>query len=548
MTVPSTDRQTSVMEHIASLLRIFSSREQLALTAVLLLHLALVIPLAATLNIWVDEAFTLGSTDGGIVHAFRRALNFELQPPLYFILLTLWRTLDDSLFFARFFSILCTASTVVLAGSLARRYLPGVRPALVAAVVAFNPLTVYTAVDARFYAMTLVLSALLLLFFHDGYVATEPSQTARRRYTAVAVTALYTHYFLGFLLAAGGAALLLFRCAVVRPYLVGMMATAILFAPLALMTVRQIESVEATVVQTQTLAEGTKLVWSTGWRYILPVNQENPLAKVRGWVARLLLPLALLAALVRRQRPTPVVLVLLTIAATVSLFFVGVSVRLGPDFMHFQHATVLYLPILLAALALLQYVGGVRAAATGALASVVFSAPYLMETYAPLAKGGDWIRVSRYIERHESTSEPILVFRSVFALDFGYHYAGRNQIIPLPRPIGEERFDLKDQVLWDESEILQALSGQLDSTRRFWLVTSHTVLFRGIDIHYEILESFVARHCNILHDKSFRGSRVRLLKLRLEDRKPNEARGRETEIQQVLVHQLEERDSPTEEQ
>ena len=489
-----------------------------ALALVVLLHLAWVIPLAAILNIWIDEAYTLQSTGGGLVHAVRRALDFELQPPLYFVLLKLWRSLDDSIFFARLFSIFCTTSTVVLAEKLARRYLPSVSPVLVAMVVAFNPLTVYAAVEARYYALALLLSALLLLFFHDGYMATQPSTAARRWYTASAVAVLYTYYFLGFLLAAGGAALFLMRRSeALRKYILDMVVTALLFAPLAVTTWRQMGSVGANgVTETKTLAEGVTLVWQTAWRQLLPVNQDNPLAVVRGWVSRLAVPLLLLGALAHRRRPTSVVLVPLILAATVSLSLVGIAMRLGSDFVKPQHTTILYLPVLLAALALLQYVVGVRAASLAAVVSLFFAGTYVLETYAPLAKQGDWIRVSRYIERREADLEPILVFRGEYVLDFGYHYAGKNRLIPLPRPMPADRYDLKSQVLRDESEILRAIEGKLGAARRFWLVTSHTQVFRGIDVHPEIMEGFAVGRCVVLRDESFLASRVRLLELRPE--------------------------------
>ncbi|MBP6733082.1 MAG: glycosyltransferase family 39 protein [Chromatiaceae bacterium] len=503
------------------------NRERVALAVVVLLHLALVVPLAAVLNVWIDEAYTLRATGDGLAHAVRQALGFELQPPLYYVVLTLWRGLDDSPFFARLFSILCTASTVVVAGSLARRYLPGVAPALVAGVVAFNPLTVFAAVEARFYAPALLLSALLLLFFHDGYIAAEPSSTGRRRHAAAAVAALYTHYLLGFLLAAGGAALLaLRRLAGLRRYVVAMILAAALFLPLAVTTVRQAETVGATGVSaTLSMVGAAGLVWTTAWRQLLPVNQDSPLAVVRRWVSRLALPSVLLAGLASRRQPTAGVLMPMILAAVVSLFFVGVATRLGAEFVRPEHAVSLYLPILLAGLALLQYVGGARAATLGTLVSLTFSVPYLLATYNPPSQLGDWIRVAQYIEEHESVHEPILVYKAEFVLALRYHYAGPNRLIPLPRPTNEDRYSLTEQILQDQSEISGALSGHLGKARRFWLITSQTQPFRGIDFHPEILEEFVARRCSVLRDQAFVGSRVRLLEIQPQ------AEGLGTELQ-----------------
>lgn len=500
-----------------SLLKEFSFNERFALAAVVLLHLAVVVPLAATLNIWIDEAYTLQSTSNGLAYAVQRALNFELQPPLYYLVLTFWRKLDDSLFFARLFSICCTTSTIVVVGGLAKRFLPGVPAVLVAAVVAFNPFTVYVAIEARPYALALVLSALLILLFHDGYIAVHPSAAARRRYTVMAAVALYTHYFLGFILTAGGAILVLIRqSAALRKYLVGMAITTILFIPIMIMVPHQMVSIHSTGVRSLTFIAGVKLVWNAAWDYMLPVSEDSPLAVLCRWVSRLALPLGLLTVLIRRRRPTAELWALFILTAVISLSFVVVAIRLGTEFMLLRHTTVLFLPILLVAMAALQYAGGVRAMMIGALASLLFAGPYLAETYAPLARSGDWMRVSRYIEQYEETSEPILVFKAEFTLALRYHYIGHNRLIPLPRPPNEEHFDQIIQVINSESQILEALSGRIGVARRFWLVTSSTKPFRGVDFHPEILEEFIARYCTVLQDKSFLKSRVRRLELRSE--------------------------------
>lgn len=501
------------------ILWLFRSGERIAIVVVVFLHLLLVFPLAAILNIWIDEAFTLESTREGLIHAVWRALDYEFQPPLYFIIMTLWRSLNDSIFFARIFSIICTTSTLILAGALARRYLPGIRPWLVAAVVAFNPLTVYAAVDIRFYAPALFLSGMLLLLYYDGYIAKKPSPAARLWYTITAIAALYTHYFLGFLLAAGGVALIILRdTANLRKYLVNMMITAIFFAPLAVVTLHQMQNIkDMHVLPTQTFQAGCKIIWQAAWKHVLPpIGWDNTLDLeiIRGWISRLAVPLILIIAFARRQRPPMILFILLIFAVVVGLFFFGVAVRLGPDFMRMRHTTELYLPVLLAMLALIRYAGGGRLATFGAFVSLVFSALCLVETYAPLAKHGDWVRVSRYIEQHEQRSEPILMFVAEFVLDFGYHYTGCNQLLAIPRIPRDWRFDYESQVLDDESEILMVLKAHIGPTGRFWLITSGGKPNKGINYHPEILEGFITRRCNVLSDESFYGSRVRLLELR----------------------------------
>lgn len=69
-----------------------------SLGVVSILQLLLTLPLAARLNLWLDEAYSLHTTGGGTLRALDEAIRHELQAPLYFIVLQLWRELDHSLF------------------------------------------------------------------------------------------------------------------------------------------------------------------------------------------------------------------------------------------------------------------------------------------------------------------------------------------------------------------------------------------------------------------------------------------------------------------
>jgi hypothetical protein len=42
------------------------------------------VPLAAALNVWIDEAFTLHTTGAGPLHAWAQAVTFEAQPAAVF--------------------------------------------------------------------------------------------------------------------------------------------------------------------------------------------------------------------------------------------------------------------------------------------------------------------------------------------------------------------------------------------------------------------------------------------------------------------------------
>ena len=125
------------------------------------LNFGITLALALTLNIWDDDAFSLSTSGKDIWYAVKHALQFEMQPPLYFVLLNLWRSLSDSAFFASLFSILCITLTLYVVAELALRFDKESHPGWITAVIALNPFVIYAAVEIRVYAFAILLSAVV---------------------------------------------------------------------------------------------------------------------------------------------------------------------------------------------------------------------------------------------------------------------------------------------------------------------------------------------------------------------------------------------------
>src|SRR6476620_6828221 len=103
-------------------------------------HLLIVLPLAWHLNIWSDEASSLYSTEH-ISFAFQNAASIERQAPLYFWILSLWRTVNGSIFFARLLSALFSVAAIWLFAGLTQRVLKSRRASLLAtAFFAVHPI------------------------------------------------------------------------------------------------------------------------------------------------------------------------------------------------------------------------------------------------------------------------------------------------------------------------------------------------------------------------------------------------------------------------
>ena len=109
-------------------------------------------------------------------YAVRQSVHFEFQPPLYFVLLTIWRKVCETAFFSRLFSVFLISSFLIVISNISRRLIPDISPAFTTLIFALNPFVIWAAVEARVYALALLLSSLLVLFFVDGFLVGKPKK------------------------------------------------------------------------------------------------------------------------------------------------------------------------------------------------------------------------------------------------------------------------------------------------------------------------------------------------------------------------------------
>ncbi len=462
------------------------------------LNLLITIPLARILNVWVDEAYTLLTTGSTLKHAVGSALYFEYQPPFYFATLNLWRSLDHSIFFARLFSVLCVAITIYAAGQLSIRYLKGFNPAWALVAIAINPATIWAAEEIRVYALAGLLGALLLWTFYDGYLTEGQPRNSRSLYVILAIIAVYTQYFLGFLLAANLVAMLVMRrVQALRAYALGMIVVAIFCLPIAYVLRGQIASGTSTFASALGPAQLANVILSTLLSYILP------LAWISAWYV---LPIGFTAAAVivvlaaRRLQVEGRGLCAIAAVATICLF-IGLAMTKEPFAPRYVY--VLFIPLVFAWLAVLASLARhTRIIATiWLIAFVICSALSLRFTYHALAKTGDWQRVATFIMTSEQPNEPILVFGFSYTLPLKVYYSGNNPIVALPT------YALRDE---------QQIETKLDSTpgphALVWLVKTDRCRRENVDLHCPMLEDFIARHFTVVTSRAFYGSSVRLLR------------------------------------
>lgn len=200
---------------------------------IILSYLVITVILAKITNVWIDEAYSLHTTQYDIKQTLISALNFEKQSPLYFIILNIWRNVNDSFYFARLLSVICMIVSLIVVAKISRKLVKDMHPGWITAVVAFNPFVIEAAIEIRCYALVFLFSALLCFFFMDAYLTDEPNVRAKWFYILFSIVSLYTFYYLGFLLVANAISLIILkRWRSLKSYFINMIFVGICFLPM----------------------------------------------------------------------------------------------------------------------------------------------------------------------------------------------------------------------------------------------------------------------------------------------------------------------------
>ncbi|KXK00892.1 MAG: hypothetical protein UZ17_ACD001001945 [Acidobacteria bacterium OLB17] len=498
-----------------------------ALLAVIAVHLAIVLPLAYWLTIWADEASTLYTTQNGLLYAFRHAWVDEKQAPLYFWIMALWRSINDSVFFARLFSIASTTAAIYLVWKFARCFLSGRAAAITAVFFGLHPLTIWAALEVRGYAVGLVIAA-VLVHLNEALIAQGENARLRPRilFIATAAFALYTNYYLGFVLAGCFAANIVSgRAKNVVNFLLSMIPAAILFLPQALLVKSQFAINTGGFQDPTSVIEGLRLIWQHLVTMLLPAGvfpteDFSYLAFARLWIVRVVLAAVVFFAVIGRRNISNRTWRLAALAAATFGGLFAAYLAVGSDLVELRHATVAFVPTLLAAIslgsdlsdAIVSQTYKLSMAAAGGVIFAVFFQASIVGLYPQLTKRGDWDRVADYLAQ-SSEFRSIYVFPVYDALALKQTYTrslkGKLHIAPED---GFFRFTRdapqgSPNSLAVETEFF--ISAIDPNAKEIWLVTGSICTET---LACTPLETYVKANYTIVTEQDFYLEKVRLLR------------------------------------
>lgn len=478
-------------------------------------YYCIILFLADYLNIWEDEVYSLNTSSGSLRYAFNQSFEFEFQPPVYFLFLTLWRILSGSVFWARLLSILFIIISQVILFHFVKN-ITGKRIAtLTSMLFLLNPLTVFAALEIRTFPLVLLLSTLITTCFFNTYFSNKISAGVRIGFILLSLFGVFTQYFIGFLLF-GNAVVLLFRknWETLKIYVLDMLLPlfmVILFLPLIVKSSGYQASSLPLYNRTfiDFILEVKSFISMVTMGYFLPLDHIN--SKMLQWIIRILSVGLLLWSLnfkeIRKYFQLSLPFIILSLV--VLLFYILILIMFGKYAIEYKYTVALFVPLFIVVLCLF---GSIKLKLR-ILFFIWLSLIYIsfgFNKYYHLYKVNDVRSLCNYIEMTEGNCTPIFVYRNISGENLGYYYDGINEIVPIPEPFHYDRVFGPEQ--WEiNDEDINRLDKKLLHYSSFYVVIDNSSL-RGVNESKAVLLEYLLKNFKIEEMKVFNG-KVALYKI-----------------------------------
>ena len=439
-----------------------------------------IIYLAFTLNIWEDELYSLNTSSKSLSYAFNQSLVFEAQPPAYFISLTLWRSVSNSIIWARLFSVLIIFLSQIVLFLVIREVADKKIAKIFSVLFLLNPIVIFSILEIRLYSLIILLTLLILYKFFNSYYRNKVTYVGRSVFVIISIFGVFTQFFIGFILFAN-AIVLLFekKYRELKIYILDMalpLFLLLLFIPYIRSSIGLHDSLlppeNYTLIEFSTLI--AKLFMLKTYNYLLPFDFELP--GIIYWVFRigiiilflLSLDVSYYRSIVKRMLP------FIILSLVIYLFFTVVYFLFGTSYSQNKYSLVLFVPLFVSLAIIFKYIKSSYLYVW----IVLFAALYLVNSirqFPGLYKHKDYKSVCMYIYNHDENGKPVFAFRNVSAEILNLYYKGNTTVYPIP-----DKFSYTDEFSsrqWTiESNDLEKLSKIISQDSSFYVIIDDSPL------------------------------------------------------------------------
>ena len=152
-----------------------------------------------------DDIYTIHSTSGNFLKSLHQAIHFEMQAPLYFLLMSLWREISETLYWAKLFHYISFMISTVFFYKILRMLIFNRKNVYILLLFfALHPFLFYISNDLRRYSLALMFAVITLYYFIRIYIKGYNGRTDRIYLIIFSTAGIFNDYYHTFLLASLG--------------------------------------------------------------------------------------------------------------------------------------------------------------------------------------------------------------------------------------------------------------------------------------------------------------------------------------------------------
>lgn len=458
--------------------------------------------------VWEDELYTLHTTERSVPFAFSESYNFEGQPPVYFVLLSAWRYLSESLFFARSFSVLFVLLSGLLIYKLCRILSDHYFSTLITVLFLVTPFVVGQSFDTRLYSFIIFLALLSLYTFYNAYLIDDSkSNVYKLLHCFISLAGVFTEYFFIFPLIAQAISLIPLRgLKKFINYSLIQFPVAVLFVINYLIVSKGLHIYSGTSLLP---AEMFRKLFMSVQNFLFSFNSIS-----LGFFVRKLIWLLYFIWLISifrnlkfsfrslQERTKPFlfqIIISVLIFLLFTLFFLTQKIPYYDKYM-----SVLY-PSLFLVFAISLTMGRKLSFLILVSLLLLYNVFIDFNTYSSYVRLYDYEQIAGYIEKVQKPDEPILLYSNGHALPFQYYYKGNNPILPLPVPV---RFDLNymnDIHIKDTLMLNKIFEKDRKIENRFIYISDNLPSLLGKSLNYDIVDQYMEKKFYVRLDTLIKG-------------------------------------------
>jgi hypothetical protein len=156
-----------------------------------------------------DDIYTIHSTSGNFMSSLHQAIHFEMQAPLYFLLMSLWRGISETLFWAKLFHYISFLISSIFFYKILKILVSNRKDiSILLLFFALHPFLFYISNDLRRYSLSLLFAVITLYYFIKIYVKGDYSKKDRIFLILISTAGIFNDYYHTFLLASLGVGVL----------------------------------------------------------------------------------------------------------------------------------------------------------------------------------------------------------------------------------------------------------------------------------------------------------------------------------------------------